>query len=66
MITLDILAFGAHPDDVEIGMGGTIAKYASLGKKIGICDLTRAELSSNGTVDRRLERSRACFENFRC
>ena len=41
---------GAHADDVEIGMGGTIAKYASEGKQIGICDLTRAELSSNGTV----------------
>lgn len=47
---LDILAFGAHADDVEIGMGGTIAKYAAQGKKIGICDLTAAELSSNGTV----------------
>ncbi len=52
---LDILAFGAHADDVEIGMGGTIAKYASNGKKIGICDLTRAELSSNGTVETRKE-----------
>ncbi|MBD1381680.1 bacillithiol biosynthesis deacetylase BshB1 [Metabacillus arenae] len=50
MKELDILAFGAHPDDVEIGMGGTIAKYAQNGYKIGICDLTKAELSSNGTV----------------
>ncbi|MEK3853372.1 bacillithiol biosynthesis deacetylase BshB1 [Cytobacillus sp. FSL H8-0458] len=48
---LDILAFGAHADDVEIGMGGTLAKFASIGKKIGICDLTRAELSSNGTIE---------------
>ncbi|EIJ83279.1 bacillithiol biosynthesis deacetylase BshB1 [Bacillus methanolicus] len=57
---LDILAFGAHADDVEIGMGGTIAKYASKGYKIGICDLTKAELSSNGTVDiRRTEANRA-------
>lgn len=54
---LDILAFGAHADDVEIGMGGTIAKFASIGKKIGICDLTRAELSSNGTVEIRIEES---------
>lgn len=53
--TLDILAFGAHADDVEIGMGGTIAKHAAIGKKIGICDLTKAELSSNGTVERRLK-----------
>jgi N-acetylglucosamine malate deacetylase 1 len=52
-LTLDILAFGAHADDVEIGMGGTIAKYAALGKRIGICDLTKAELSSNGTVELR-------------
>jgi N-acetylglucosamine malate deacetylase 1 len=52
---LDILAFGAHADDVEIGMGGTIAKYAEEGKLIGICDLTKAEMSSNGTVETRLE-----------
>ncbi|EIJ78659.1 hypothetical protein PB1_13914 [Bacillus methanolicus PB1] len=57
---LDILAFGAHADDVEIGMGGTIAKYASKGYKIGICDLTKAELSSNGTVEiRQAEANRA-------
>jgi bacillithiol biosynthesis deacetylase BshB1 len=55
---LDILAFGAHADDVEIGMGGMIAKYVSYGKRIGICDLTRAELSSNGTVDIRKEEAR--------
>ncbi|WP_141433314.1 bacillithiol biosynthesis deacetylase BshB1 [Bacillus sp. 03113] len=52
---LHILAFGAHPDDVEIGMGGTLAKYAEAGMKIGICDLTNAELSSNGTVEIRRE-----------
>jgi N-acetylglucosamine malate deacetylase 1 len=50
---LDILAFGAHADDVEIGMGGTIAKFANEGKNIGICDLTKAEMSSNGTVETR-------------
>ena len=53
MTQLDILAFGAHPDDVEIGMGGTIAKYVKKGKKIGICNLTYAELSSNGTKENR-------------
>ncbi len=53
--SIDILAFGAHADDVEIGMGGTIAKYAQMGKKIVICDLTKAEMSSNGTVERRIE-----------
>lgn len=57
---LHILAFGAHPDDVEIGMGGTIAKYAQQGYAVGICDLTLAELSSNGTVDiRQQEAERA-------
>ncbi|KML01483.1 bacillithiol biosynthesis deacetylase BshB1 [Rossellomorea marisflavi] len=55
---VDILAFGAHADDVEIGMGGTIAKYAEKGKRIVICDLTHAELSSNGTVELRLEEAR--------
>ncbi|MCE4047233.1 bacillithiol biosynthesis deacetylase BshB1 [Bacillus sp. Au-Bac7] len=50
---IDILAIGAHADDVEIGMGATIAKYAQMGKKIIICDLTSSELSSNGTVETR-------------
>ena len=47
---LDILAFGAHPDDVELGCGGTIAKEISLGKKVGIVDLTRGELGTRGSV----------------
>ncbi|MGG1399481.1 bacillithiol biosynthesis deacetylase BshB1 [Bacillus salipaludis] len=51
--SLDILAFGAHADDVEIGMGGTIAKFSEQGKRIGICDLTDAGLSSNGTIELR-------------
>ncbi|RDI43013.1 bacillithiol biosynthesis deacetylase BshB1 [Falsibacillus pallidus] len=49
----DILAFGAHSDDVEIGMGGMIAKLSAEGKKVVICDLTEADLSSNGTVESR-------------
>jgi bacillithiol biosynthesis deacetylase BshB1 len=52
---LDILAFGAHPDDVEIGMAGTLAKYKEQGIRIGICNLTFAEKSSNGTVEIRQE-----------
>lgn len=47
---LDILAFGAHPDDVEIGCAGTIAKEISLGKKVGIIDLTRGELGTRGSA----------------
>ncbi|MGK4568451.1 bacillithiol biosynthesis deacetylase BshB1 [Flavobacterium sp. 3HN19-14] len=48
---LDILAFGAHPDDVELGCGGTIAKEVSLGKKVGIVDLTRGELGTRGSAE---------------
>jgi len=44
------LAFGAHADDVEIGMGAAIKKETKRGRKVIICDLTEAELSSNGTV----------------
>ena len=47
---LDILAFGAHADDVEIGMGGTIAKYDNKGKKIRICDLTKAKCHQMGPL----------------
>jgi bacillithiol biosynthesis deacetylase BshB1 len=48
---LDILAFGAHPDDVELSCSGTIAKEISLGKKAGIIDLTRGELGTRGSVE---------------
>ena len=48
---LDILAFGAHPDDVELGCGATIAKEISLGKKVGVIDLTRGELGTRGTAE---------------
>ncbi|MFB0939244.1 MAG: bacillithiol biosynthesis deacetylase BshB1 [Urechidicola sp.] len=47
---LDILAIGAHPDDVELGCGATIAKEISLGKKVGIVDLTRGELGTRGSA----------------
>lgn len=50
---LDMLVFGAHPDDAEIGMGGTIAKHTAAGYRVGVCDLTQAEMSSNGTVETR-------------
>jgi len=48
---LDILAFGAHPDDVELGCSGTILKEISLGKKVGIVDLTRGELGTRGSAE---------------
>ncbi|MCF1422788.1 bacillithiol biosynthesis deacetylase BshB1 [Mangrovimonas futianensis] len=50
---LDILAIGAHPDDVELGCGATIAKEISKGKKVGIIDLTRGELGTRGTAETR-------------
>lgn len=50
---LDILAFGAHPDDVELGCGATIAKEIANGKKVGIIDLTRGELGTRGTAKTR-------------
>ncbi len=48
---LDILAIGAHPDDVELGCGATIAKEISLGKKVGILDLTKGELGTRGSAE---------------
>ena len=48
---LDILAFGAHPDDVELGCAGTILKEGALGKKVGIVDLTRGELGTRGSAE---------------
>jgi N-acetylglucosamine malate deacetylase 1 len=53
-LTVDLLVFGPHADDLELGLGGTIAKHAAAGQRVGLCDLTRAELSSNGTPDARL------------
>jgi bacillithiol biosynthesis deacetylase BshB1 len=50
---LDILVFGAHPDDAELGAGGTIAKEVSRGKKVGIVDLTRGELGTRGSAELR-------------
>ncbi|MDT0607346.1 bacillithiol biosynthesis deacetylase BshB1 [Croceitalea rosinachiae] len=48
---LDILVFGAHPDDAELGAGATIAKEVANGKKVGIIDLTRGELGTRGTAE---------------
>jgi N-acetylglucosamine malate deacetylase 1 len=50
---LDLLVFGPHPDDIEIGLGGTVARHAAAGHSVGLCDLTRGELSSNGTPEQR-------------
>lgn len=52
---LDILAFGAHPDDVEISCGATLLKYTKEGKSIGIIDLTKGELGTRGSTEKRYE-----------
>lgn len=52
-MTVDLLVFGPHPDDIEIGLGGTVARHALGGHRVGLCDLTRGELSSNGTPEQR-------------
>jgi len=51
---VDLLVFGPHPDDLEIGAGGTVAKHAAMGLRVGLCDLTAGEMGSNGTVEKRL------------
>ncbi len=51
---IDLLVFGPHPDDIEIGLGATIARHSEAGYAVGLCDLTRAELSSNGSPEQRL------------
>ena len=48
---VDILAIGSHPDDVELGCSGTIAKEISNGKRVGLIDLTRGELGTRGTAE---------------
>ena len=56
---VDLLVFGPHPDDLEIGLGGAIAKHVQLGHRVGLCDLTRGELGTNGTPEQRVEESEA-------
>lgn len=51
---LDLLAFGPHPDDLEIGLGGTIARHTAAGHRVGLCELTGGEMGSNGSVPERL------------
>jgi bacillithiol biosynthesis deacetylase BshB1 len=56
---MDLLVFGPHPDDLEIGLGGTIARETAAGKSVGLCDLTAGELGSNGTPDERISEAAA-------
>lgn len=52
---IDVIFFGPHPDDIEIGAGGTVARHAADGYGVGLCDLTAGEMGSNGTVEQRRE-----------
>ena len=56
---LDLLVFGPHPDDLEIGAGGTIARHAAAGQRVGLCDLTGGEMGSNGSVGDRIAEAEA-------
>jgi bacillithiol biosynthesis deacetylase BshB1 len=62
MHKLDILAFGAHPDDVELGCGGTLLGAVAEGKKVGVIDLTLGELGTRGTVEQRLKEAKNAAE----
>ena len=59
---LDILAFAAHPDDVEMSCGATIAKYTSQGKKVGIVDFTQGQMGTRGTPELRLKEAAKAAE----
>ncbi len=59
---LDILIFAAHPDDAELSMGGTIAKLTNAGLKVGVCDLSRGELGTRGTIEIRAEEAKKATE----
>src|SRR5207237_1167357 len=52
-MAVDLVAFGPHPDDIEIGLGAAIARHTDAGYHVGLCDLTAGELSSNGTPEQR-------------
>ena len=56
---VDLLVFGPHPDDLEIGLGGTHRETRRAGHRVGLCDLTAGEMGSNGTVDERLAEAEA-------
>ena len=62
LITVDLLVFGPHPDDIEIGFGGTVALHTARGFRVGLCDLTRGELGSNGTPEEREREAEAARE----
>lgn len=61
-MTVDVLAIGAHPDDVEMAMGGTVAKMISRGRSVTILDLTRGEMGTKGSPETRAEEAKRSAE----
>ncbi|RMG80762.1 MAG: bacillithiol biosynthesis deacetylase BshB1 [Bacteroidetes bacterium] len=61
-LKVDILAFGVHPDDVELGCAGTLIKHVKNGKKVGIVDLTKGQLGTRGTPELRLKEAALAAE----
>jgi len=59
---VDVLAIGAHPDDIELACGGTIAKFVRLGHKTAVCDLTQGELGTRGTKEVRSQEAAKAAE----
>jgi len=59
---IDILAFGAHPDDTELGCSGTLVSLVKQGNKVAVADLTRGEMGSRGTADKRLQEAQHAAE----
>jgi len=59
---VDLLVFGPHPDDIEIGLGGTVARHVVDGYQVGLCDLTAGELGSNGSPAERLAEAQDAAE----
>jgi len=59
---VDVLAFGAHPDDLELAMGGTLIKLKALGYRVGMVDMTRGEKGTRGTAETRKAEAEAAFQ----
>lgn len=59
MTGVDVMAFGAHPDDIELGCGGTLIKLADAGRSVVLVDLVRGELGTRGTPELRLQEAQA-------
>lgn len=65
-MSIAILAFGPHPDDVELGMGGTLARHSAAGHATAIIDLTAGEMGSNGTPTERVAEGEAAGQILGC